>query len=57
MWGVITHVSNSKRSTAYTTSFKKTPNNRGVSPYHTNILDNHYYLLLTFLRFPSTAVQ
>ena len=57
MRGFITHTYNPKIITAYTTSLNNIPNTRGFSPYCPNILDNHAYLLLTFIRFPTTAAQ
>ena len=55
MRGVITHVSNRKRSTTCITTLKSTPSTSGFTPYRHNILDNRGKLFLTFLRSPNTA--
>ena len=57
MWGVITHVSYPKRSTAYTTALNNIPDTCGFPPYRPKILDNQSQLLIAFLRLPTTAIQ
>ena len=57
MRGLITHVSDRKRSTTSITTLKSIPDTSGFTPYRHKILDNRGQLFLTFLRFPNNAEQ
>ena len=57
MWSVGTHVSYSKRSTAWGTAFKKSPNTRVFDPYLTWILNTRSHLFRALRRFLTTTGQ
>ena len=54
MWGVITHISNPKRSIAWTTALKNIPNTRVFTPPCLKILNNISHFVCNFLSFPTT---
>ena len=57
MRGVINHLSDRKISTAFTTSFKNTPETLELASYLPSILFRWAQLLRAFRRFPTTANQ
>ena len=57
MWGVITHISDPKLSTACTTALKNTPNTLGFSPYICKIIYNRTHIFLALCRFPTNSGQ
>ena len=57
MQGVITHVSNTNRSTAYTTALKNILGNLGMAPLLPIVLVIRYQLFRAFGIFPTNSVQ
>ena len=55
--GVITHTSDPKIITAFTTALKNIPNTLGFTLYFPKILNNRAQILLVFPSFPTISVQ
>ena len=54
---VVTHFSDPKISTSYTTALNNTLNTHGLAPSHPNIFYKRTHFFLAFLRFPTTTSQ
>ena len=57
MRGVITHISDPKISTAFTTALKNIPDTLRFAPSLHNIIDNLTHLFLTLCRLPTKSGQ
>ena len=57
MRGIITHVSNMKRSNACTTALKNIPDTLGMDPYLPSIISSRAQIFRDFRGFPTTAYQ